>query len=266
MAATAAAAVGSARVSEEAAAFTIEPMRPEEYEECLEIACAAFMSNNPLFISLEVTLEAFRAFARADIPREAAVDTGLSLVAKGPQGTLKGFLFLRAMDITKLPPKEIFEQHSGLVVIKEIAEHVYQRALCAPCSGLRLGSMVRGKVLHAAMGGTLPSADGQGLGKALRLRAVEVARERGFNTLVVEPGHGATRHIWTKYCGGVIRAEEPLETFKSPSGVRGEFPAKGVEGTLSICEVVIRNSKWDTPVCWPFFLGSIVVHFLRWQR
>ena len=33
-------------------------------------------------------------------------------------------------------------------------------------------------------------------GKALRIRAVEVARKHGYNTLVVEPLHGATRHIW----------------------------------------------------------------------
>ena len=50
-----------------------------------------------------------------------------------------------------------------------------------------------------------PQTRGKGIGKALRLRAVEMARERGYNTLVVEPGHVATRwHDGVRYVESVI--------------------------------------------------------------
>ena len=107
------------------------------------------------------------------------------------------------------------------------------------------------------MGGTFPGCDGKGLGKALRTRAVEVARERGFNTLLVEPGHGATRHIWTKHCDGQIRGEISADEFVSKSKVLGERPMAGVESqpgvvaTVSLCEVVIRDSIWDRGLFWP---------------
>ena len=47
------------------------------------------------------------------------------------------------------------------------------------------GSMTTGKTLHGAIGATAPGCDGRGVGKALRIRAVEVARERGYNSYVV---------------------------------------------------------------------------------
>merc|ERR1712048_68117 len=101
-----------------------------------------------------------------------------------------------------------------------------------PFSGLAISSMLSGKTMHCIMGGTFPSVKSNGIGKALRLRAVEVAKERGMNTLIVEPGHGATRHIWTTYCGAKIISEVGFDSFKSKSGVLGEYPCKGVEGSV----------------------------------
>merc|ERR1712224_327538 len=92
-------------------------------------------------------------------------------------------------------------------------------------------------------------------GKALRQRAVEVARDRMFRTVIVEPGHGATRHIWLKYCGGAIKAEVPFDTYRSRSCSR---PCEGVEGSLAICEIVVRESVFDGALFWPFFRLKLI--------
>merc|ERR1711869_67958 len=106
-------------------------------------------------------------------------------------------------------------------------EAVYRSACTKPLSGLKLYSLASGKTLQVGMGGTFPAVNGKGLGKALRLAAVALARERGFNALIVEPGHGATRHIWTKHCGGKIRAEVPYDEVRSKGGALGEYPLRG---------------------------------------
>ena len=51
-------------------------------------------------------------------------------------------------------------------------------------NGLHLGSLMNGKTLRCAMGGTMPNAEGKGMGKALRMRAVEIGRERNFNCVL----------------------------------------------------------------------------------
>ena len=98
------------------------------------------------------------------------------------------------------------------------------------------------------------------MGKALRIKAIEVARQRGYNSFVVEPFHPATRHIWTKYCGCVVKAEIPLDTFVSKSGVRGQNPYEGVGGSGAIAEIVLHRAKRDWAVLWPLFLVR-----LAWQ-
>ena len=143
--------------------------------------------------------------------------------------------------------------HPGLQTLKELVMKAYDKAVM---SGLKLGSLSSRRTLRCAMGGTMPAANGKGAGKALRLRAVEVARERGFNTLVVEPGHGATRHIWTKHCGGVIRAELTVAHYMDK---HGRLPLAGVEGSVSVCEVVVKRSVRDAAVLWPFMLARLAL-------
>ena len=239
------------------ASFTIAPMRQDEYDACVELACVAFTTNNPCTVHTGVGMAAFRRFVLADCPREQVVSTGLSLVARGTgDGKPLAFLFLKTFALKQLPDA-IFE-HTGMQVSKELYEALYEDAVMAPLKGMCLGSMTTGKTLHAAMGGTAPGAEGRGIGKALRARAVMVARERGYHTLVVEPFHPATRHIWVKHLGGDLKAERVLTTFVSKSRVRGERPYEGVGGTGSICEIVLRRAKRDWPVFWPFFLLRLV--------
>jgi hypothetical protein len=161
------------------------------------------------------------------------------------------FLFLGIMDLAPQLPDEVFDMHGGLRVLMEQVESAYEKALRSPLSGMSLKSMLSGKVMHCLMGGTFPGVKSKGIGKALRMRAVQVAKERGMNALVVEPGHEATRHIWTKYCGGQILSEVQSDSFKSKSGVLGEYPLKGVDGSVSVCQVVINKPIWDTCFCWP---------------
>lgn len=238
--------------------FTIEPMFSEDYTQCVDIACAAFTSNNPVTVHLGTPAEAFRQLVHAEAPCAAAVGTGLSLVARGGDGTLMAFLFLIPVEDANMSlPEHIPRLHHGLAVMNEIIGTAYNTAMSRPVGGLCLASLTGGKALRCAFGGTARNINGKGIGKALRLRAVEVARERGFRTLLVEPGHGATRHIWTAYCHGKIRAELPFDTFRASDG---EQPCKGVEGSLAVCEVVVRPRLWDHVAFRPLF-------FLRlmWQ-
>lgn len=161
------------------------------------------------------------------------------------------FLFLRVMDLSHDVPDEVWDLHGGGRVLKEAIDHVYEKAIASPWSGLAISSMLSGKTMHAMMGGAFPGVKSRGMGKALRLRAVEVAKEHGMNTLIVEPGHGATRHIWTQHCGAKIISEIELDCVNSKSGVLGEYPLKGVEGTVSVAQVTIRKSIWDSCACRP---------------
>jgi len=237
-------------------------MRADEYERCVSIACEAFTSNNPVTVHLGTPPDAFRELVLAEVSCAAAVDSGLSLVARAEDGTLMAFLFLVAVDAAHMSlPEHIPKLHHGLATMAEIIDEAYDSALLRP-GGLCLASFTTGQALRCAFGGTAPSVNGKGVGKALRLRAVEVARERGFRTLLVEPGHGATRHIWTAYCHGTIRAEIPFDTYTAKSGGR---PCKGVEGSLAVCEVVLRQSIWDHAVFRPMWLARLLWQMRDWH-
>jgi len=232
--------------------FTIGPMRVDEYERCVDIAAKAFTTDNPTVAHTGIPPEVFKRMARGDVPVKEAVESGLSLVARSTaDGSPLAFLFLRVMDLSHDAPEEVWDLHGGGRVLKEALDQVYEKAIASPWSGLAISSMLQGKTMHCMLGGTFPGVKSRGMGKALRLRAVEVAREHGMNTLIVEPGHGATRHIWTQHCGAKIISEIELDSFKSKSCVLGERPLRGVPGTISVAQVTIRKSIWDSSACWP---------------
>lgn len=242
----------------EEATFTIEAMRADDYDRCIEIAADAFLTNNPAVKHLGISADAWKKFTRSDISRAAAVDSGLSLVARDKEsGEILAFLFLVVCDFSKHPPPEILDLHPGLQTFYDLMVKLYEDEIRTNSGGLHIAPMVSGRALRCAMGGTSPAANGRGLGKALRLRAVEVARERKFRTLLVEPGHGATRHIWTVHCKGVIRAEVPFHSYKLKDGT---LPLGTVEGSVSICEIMLRPSWfWDSSFMRPFSLVKMIV-------
>lgn len=238
-------------------AFEITPMRAEDYERCIEIAVAAFTTNNKMCVNLGVPGNVYRAYAAETCSKKKCVDTGLSLVARSTEdGALMAFLFLKVFDFDK--PKNANKENLVMAGTTEMVEKLYEKAIDPgpPPNGLSIGSLASRKTLHCSMGGTLPIANGKGCGKALRMAAIEVCRARGFNTLLVETAHDATRHIWLKHCGGVVRAEQSTEMFVSK---KGDCPLKGGDQTISVVEVVVRKARRDSAWCWPYYLVKCMV-------
>lgn len=234
--------------------MVIEPMRADEYERCIDVASAAFNTNNPIMKRAGLSVEDYRQYALLSCSKAKSVDTGLSLVARSADGELLAFLFLKPFDPYQKTSDfdEMMRKSRITAGLIELVSGLYDNAILS----MSIGSMATGKALHCPMGGTLPSVNGKGAGKALRMRACEVALERGFNTLLVEPAHGATRHIWTKYCGGIVRGEASSETFASKAG---DFPLKGSEQSVSVVEMVLRKVHRDAAVYKPFYLAKMVV-------
>ena len=233
--------------------FVIAPMRDDEYERCIEVATHAFNTNNPIMKRAGLTEATYRRYAYQSCNKANCVDTGLSLVARSETGELLAFLFLKVFDPYEKHDEDLKRQSRTIAGLFELVTGLYDNAVM---ESLRVGSMATGKALHCSMGGTLPDVNGKGAGKALRMRACEVARERGFNTLLVEPAHGATRHIWTKHCGGLVRAEQSSETFASKAG---DYPLKGSEQSVSIVEVVLRRTRRDWEMYRAFYIAKLMV-------
>ena len=243
--------------------FSIGPMRFDEYDQCVDIAAAAFTINNPMVVHLGIPRELYKRLVVSDTPLKATVHSGLSLVARSEDdGKPLAFLFMKVADFNELPADDIFDLHAGFQVTKDALEQLYDKALMAPLTGLCLGSVNAGKTLHCLMGGTFPDVDGTGLGKALRIHAIAHARARGFNTLLVEPCHGSSLHIWTAYCGGVVKAQIAWDAFRMKKpGALGEFPLRGVAGGLAIVEVVLARSFWDATVFWPYYAYTLLAEY-----
>eukprot|EP00939_MAST-03C_sp_MAST-3C-sp1_P003080 g3080.t1 len=238
-------------------------MVPEEFESSLKISIEAFCKKNPVLCHLGLEPKEFESFVRSEHSISKDITNGLSLVArwKGRKEPL-AFLFVSGFDLGSRTPamESVLESNPKLKVMREWTEKNYETACIGSLlsNGLTLGSMTSGKSCYATLGGTYPGWEGQGLGKKLRMRAVQVARERGYNSLIVEPIHGGTRHIWTKYCGAEVIAELNFDDFRSPSKVLGERPTRAVEGSCSICQVLLRSSWKDTPLLSPFFIIRFV--------
>ena len=240
----------------------VSPMKENEFYIALDIAANAFCKNNPVVSHLGIGRDVFKTFTRSEYSIED-VKTGLCLVArlKGDErpARLKGdekpmaFLIMSDFDLTRRTSEmDLFiESNPKFKVMREMTENIFTKACLNALlgNGLCIGSMAsRTKACWATLGGTFPGYEGRGLGKLLRKHAVELARKRGYNCLIVEPIHGSTRHIWTKYCRAEIMSEQPFEDFRSPSGILGESPMRGVHGSSSICQVLLREPSWiDSP-------------------
>ena len=240
----------------------VSSMKENEFEIALDIAANAFVKNNPVVSHLGLSVEVFKKFTRSEHSIDCNVKSGLSLVArvKGDKKPM-AFLFMSDFDLSARTQEmdEFIESNPKLKVMREMTENIFTKACMNACvgNGLCIGSMAsKTKACWATLGGTFPGYEGRGLGKLLRKSAVELARKRGYNCLIVEPIHGGTRHIWTKYCHAKIMSEQTFEDFRSPSKILGEAPVKGVNGSSSICQVLLREPSWiDVPL---FVLPQIV--------
>ena len=86
--------------------------------------------------------------------------------------------------------------------------------------------MVRHLMVHHE-----PDGDG---GARLRTTALEVARQRGFTCVLVEPAHAAAMHIWTKKLSGEARLQAGLGPAESDGGVF-DFVHPYLEVFLMMC-------------------------------
>ena len=240
------------------ASFEIGPMQADEFDKCAEIACDAFLKNNPAVVHLGIPDDVFMQYLLADINRDQILKEGLSIVARDTDtDEVLAFLFLRTLNLRHRPPKRVMELHHGFKVMQRLALRAYDEACSSPPPlGMLIAPLASGRTMHCAMGGTSPGANGKGIGKALRKHAVDLAREHNFRTLVVESAHGASRHIWTKHCGAVVKGEVALDTFVAKDGSR---PLQGVQGTMAVCEVLLRRSRWDSCALWPYFLFKLIL-------
>jgi len=244
----------------------ISTMREDEFERALDIAANAFCTNNPVVSHLGLKVEEFKKFTRSEHSVECNVKSGLSLVArlKG-QNKPMAFLFMSDFDLTSRTDEmdKLIEANPKLVVMREMTENIFELACMNAVlkgNGLCLGSMTsRTKTCWATLGGTFPGYEGRGLGKLLRKHAVEVARKLGYNSLLVEPIHGATRHIWTKYCRAEVMSQQNFDDFRSPSKILGECPTKGLKGNSTICQVLLRPSWIDVPLFAPFLIIRLLI-------
>ena len=119
---------------------------------------------------------------------------------------------------------------------------------------VRSGQVIARAGVHATSFRLLPAPNEHSL-LLFQSKPLPTAASYRFQ-LLVEPAHGATRHIWTKYCGGIVRGEASSETFASKAG---DFPLKGSEQSVSVVEVVLRKVHRDAAVYKPFYLAKLVV-------
>lgn len=193
------------------------------------------------------------SLAQAESTVEKTVDCGLSLVVRRLEdGAPVAFLFLSVVDPRTRVPRRVQRLHPGIPVVIGAINTVYEKALGA---GLGVGSLVTGRTLHVDSGGTFPGHQGKGLGIALRLAAIEMARARGFNRLIVEAGHPATIHIWTKHCGfRALAAIDDLSEWRPPGKAwarapREQLPLFGCKEQVVLCELTLRPAARDSRCC-----------------
>ena len=131
---------------------------------------------------------------------------------------------MKPFDISQpQPPQEMMDSHFSTPIIIRLVEKLYESSIKIGKVGL--GSVMRGKALRLVMGGTATELGGQGLAKCIRIAAVKHAEKKGFNSLLVEAGHPATAHIWSKYVHARKLVEIDLE--KHVDSVSREKPWEG---------------------------------------
>ena len=238
--------------------FVLESMKIEDYDDCIELAATCFCNNNPLCVALGMSETDFRRTALKTIRKKATIESELSLLIRQKESRkIVAFMFNEKMDLgIKYPMKELNKISPHTETFIELVEKCYEIAF-EKSSKLAIGSLLSGKCLHAAMGGTDPKFEGLGLAKCLRRATLDVAVRKGFNTVIVEAGHGATAHVWEKYIGGVICSKIEAASFTSK---KGNQPWKDKEaGHLTILQTKVRKNWRDSKIMRSFYLAKAAI-------
>jgi len=232
--------------------FTIEVMRVDEWDRCVEMNSETFTTGNPLVKHLRISRDRWRRVMEGVASVEKTVDTGLSLVALDVNGQPLASLIMQAIDLRVVADRSSWQEHFGVVVLMEIIKEMYQRSFSP--SKLGLGSMVAGLTLHVVSGDTLPAVQSKGLPVALREAAVKHARERGFNRMLVEAIHPATVHMWTDLG---FRTLSSTDVGDFTLQVNGSKPCRGVAQRVALCELTLKSSFRDHIFMYPLNLTRL---------
>lgn len=229
--------------------YTIGPMRSSEFLACCENAAEAFCTGNVLVQHLGITREAWFLLEKSLM--NGQVENGMSLVARDANDQPLAFVFLKPLVIEKFP-EEVMKAHPGMAVCKRCIEKLYERAAMKP-GALGLGSLVSGKTAYVATVGTYPAAQGKGLAKTLCQKSFEVAKEKGFNRVIVEPGHAATIKIFSEHLKfrtveTCVAADFVMDDGSKPYA---DLDRKHV---VKLMEYKLKDSYMDGVCCWPFAL------------
>lgn len=233
--------------------YTIGPMRSSEFKACCENAAEAFCTANALVTHLGITREAWAILEKHLM--DGQVENGLSLVARDANNQPLAFVFMKPFAIGKAPD-EVMKAHPGVPVCFRIMEKMYERAAMR-LGAFGLGSLVSGKTAYIATLGTYPAAQGKGLAKKICQKAFEVAKEKGFNRVIVEPGHAASIKIFEDHL-----QFRPVETtvaadFMMDDGSK-PFADLDRKHIVKLMEYKLKYSFVDSVVCWPFALLRLV--------
>jgi hypothetical protein len=228
--------------------FTIEALRAEDWQTVCELSAQAFTQNNPLTVHLGITPDEWQDMTRDEVDMKDAILH--SLVARRDEdGVIAAYLTCSVFDAKKMTANKVTFTGAPAIIV-DLVEQLYDKSM-GP-GGLNLGAIVSGRCLHIANGGTNPSIESKGLGSALRSEAVRRAVVGGkFTTVIVEPGHPATCHIWLNKLNFRSVATILPSEFKSKGG-KGN-PLEGLEdaqGRVVMAEFEHEPNRPWTDSCW----------------
>ena len=237
--------------------YFIEALVASDYEETLELLGNIFSTNNPAAVALGIPAEVCVKCSRIDLPPEK-ICNGLSLVIKSKSGNneIVAFALMKPFDILQPPPsQEMLESHFSTPILVRLVEKIYESSIKP--GKLGLGSVMKGKSLHLAMGGTATELGGQGLAKCIRIAAVKHAKKKGFNSLLVEAGHPATGHIWNKYVHARKLVE--IDMNNHVDSVIGGKPWEGKNvGNMILYEYRIEDKFCDSKLAFYYYLLKLL--------
>ena len=249
--------------------FTVEVMKEEDFDTCLDIAVQAFSTRNKVVMHLKVPRQHLKANFKKD--SYESMKQGLALVARDKSnGKLAGFLF----NVQQYPWPKPLPKGDPLNPLYDVGDTLYEKAFSE--NGIGLGAVVTGAVLRVGAGGTADGYEGRGVGTLLRSACIPFAKSKKvFRRVWVEPAHGATFHIWTNKLKYHLRSEIKFKDWKptKPSQIQqyGPDPWKDLDNgsnriqKIGMCEGVIdeeegglRRNCYDKACCYGFMLCALL--------
>ncbi len=186
--------------------------------------------------------------------------SGLSLVMRDRESDGKVVAFVLGQTFGEAKPKSLRQVRDLIrkypllwdygacvlpVIIRSYSKYFFGRGLW---------SAVQKRVARLSAGGTRAGYEGRGLGMRLRAEFVELARNRGFERIVVETISPATCHIWGKL-GFSILGRKSWEDRRRRDG---SVPFNGIEGDFAVHELILKSRPSRDFACLMLSMSSIL--------